>query len=278
MVIHRIHLVLLGGCKRLPQLGFVRSGRMPLRSFVVDLDRMAAVARRLILQKNSKILGVSVSSRPFFARARRFAQGEPVVKGVVSPMLTVPKSIPYPEYAVSRQPADAGDSIFLYTAAEVPKIRKAARLARKALEYGLSVAQPGLSTDAIDRLVHDEIIKHGAYPSPLNYAGFPKSICTSVNEVVCHGIPDSRVLKDGDILSIDVSLYLNGYHGDNCGTVVVGKSDPKLEDLIQATKDSVDKAIAVCKPGGCFSDIGKAIQVDPNAALLMYAYVDVSLL
>jgi methionyl aminopeptidase len=117
------------------------------------------------------------------------------------------------------------------------------------LEFANSLVKPGVTTDEIDALTHLEIIKNGAYPTPLNYMGFPKSICSSVNEVACHGIPDSYVLEEGDIISIDISLFINGFHGDNCGTVPVGKVDAKAEKLIAVTKDSVQKAIEICKPG-----------------------------
>lgn len=166
------------------------------------------------------------------------------MKGLVSPPRTVPPHIVIPPY----DPASSG-VIAKYGVSEVPKLRKAARLARKMLEYCLALAKPGISTDEIDRLAHEEIIRNGAYPTPLNYCGFPKSICTCVNEVACHGIPDSRVLQDGDIISIDVSLYIDGYHGDNCGTTLVGKADPKLQHLIDTTKFSVAEAIKTCKPG-----------------------------
>lgn len=174
---------------------------------------------------------------------------QPVIKGNVSPKLTVPTTIPYPEYAKNGKPGNSGERVYAYNESQIPKIRKAARLARKILEFCLQNAKPGMTTDELDRLAHDEILKYGAYPSPLNYYYFPKSICTSVNEVVCHGIPDSRVLLDGDLLSVDVSVYLDGFHGDNCGSVVVGKSDPESEKLIQVTKECVQKAIEICKPG-----------------------------
>lgn len=197
------------------------------------------------IPNTAKRLHSRMANRSFFSSL----YGNKVKKGTVSPMLTVPKTIGYPEYAMNSRPGDSGEEVHLYQPEEFPKIRKAARLARKILEFSLAIAKPGMTTDEIDRLAHEEILKHGAYPSPLNYFGFPKSICTSVNEVVCHGIPDSRILQDGDILSIDVSVYLDGYHGDNCGTVVVGKQDPKLTHLIQTTKDCVQKAIDICKPG-----------------------------
>jgi methionyl aminopeptidase len=104
------------------------------------------------------------------------------------------------------------------------KIRRSAKLARKMLDYANSLVQAGITTEEIDIMTHHEIIAHGAYPSPVNYCGFPKAICTSVNEIVCHGIPDDRRLVEGDMISIDVSLFLDGFHGDNCGTVIVGKS------------------------------------------------------
>jgi methionyl aminopeptidase len=151
---------------------------------------------------------------------------------------------------MSGQPGTSPNGIVTYSTHELPKIRKSARLARKILEFSLNLAKPGISTDEIDHFAHEEMIRHDCYPSPLNYYGFPKSICTSVNEVACHGIPDSTVLREGDIIKIDVSLFHDGYHGDNCGTVVVGQNpDPKLIKLIDATKEAVDRAIGVCAPG-----------------------------
>ncbi len=230
---------------------------------ICSVNRLVEMMRRDLYHrwldgKNGFSLVTSLITKPLKSQTRNlFGLGkrrhnnraEPVVKGFVSPKLAIPKNIQGPEYALSGKPADAGSSIYIHNAQEIPKLRKSAKLARKVLEFALSHAKPGVSTDAIDRIVHEEILRNGAYPSPMNYLGFPKSICTSVNEVVCHGIPDSRILKDGDIISIDVSLYMDGFHGDNCGTVVVGSGDPKLNDLIQSTKDAVEKAITVCKPG-----------------------------
>lgn len=157
------------------------------------------------------------------SRRRQIGLGDKVLKGIVSPKAVVQStSLPqngYPEYAFTAKPHECTDSDTpIYDPKDYSKLREAGRLARKMLDFANSLVVPGVSTDHIDKLVHDEIVKHGAYPSPLNYAGFPKSICTSVNEVVCHGIPDSRVLVNGDMISIDVSVYLNGFHGDNCGT------------------------------------------------------------
>jgi methionyl aminopeptidase len=159
-------------------------------------------------------------------RRRKIGTDSPVLKGVVSPRASIPSSVlsqsAFPEYALNGVPHNctAKDKP-IYEPNEYPSLRAAGHLARKMLDYANSLVKPGVSTDYIDSLVYDEILKHGAYPSPLNYSSFPKSICTSPNEVVCHGIPDSRVLEDGDIISIDVSLYLNGYHGDNCGKLTI---------------------------------------------------------
>jgi methionyl aminopeptidase len=191
-----------------------------------------------------------VQSGMNFIKPNRFMRPVGLVaKGIVSPMRDVPAHIVTPEYYRSGQPVLSSKILAKYSDDEIPKVRKAARLARKMLEFCLEKAKVGVTTEAIDRLAHEEIISHGAYPTPLNYCNFPKSICTSVNEVACHGIPDDRVLQDGDIVAIDVSLYLDGYHGDNCGTTLVGKADPKLQHLIDTTKLSVAEAIKTCKPG-----------------------------
>lgn len=175
--------------------------------------------------------------------------GGKVLKGEVSPMRLVPGHIVPTEYAKTGQPFNSSNILAQYHKSEYPQLRKAARLARKVLEFSLALAQPGITTDEIDRLAHEEMIRCGAYPTPLNYYTFPKSICTSVNDVACHGIPDSRPLQEGDIIAIDVSLFIDGYHGDNCGTTTVGKADASLQRLIDTTKLSVEEAIKTCRPG-----------------------------
>lgn len=129
-------------------------------------------------------------------------------------------------------------------------------LARYFLEYACSKAEPGMSTDELDTIAHNEIIRRGVYPSPLNYAGFPKSICTSINNVACHGIPSKKeILKAGDVLSIDVSIYYKGYHGDNCKTVIVGGGSnphtlyPEASRLIETNELALDKAVQSCIAG-----------------------------
>jgi methionyl aminopeptidase len=120
--------------------------------------------------------------------------------------------------------------------------------------------KPGVTTDYIDRKVHEAILEHNAYPSPLHYMGFPKSICTSINEVMCHGIPDDRELCEGEIVNLDISTYLNGYHGDCSATFCVGNVDDQAKQLVRVTKECLYKGIEVCKPGASFFEIGNAIQ------------------
>lgn len=152
---------------------------------------------------------------------------------------------------------------------QLGNMKKVAGLARRVLDYAceLALTKPNITTEEIDQLVHDRLISQGAYPSPLNYAGFPKSLCTSVNEVICHGIPDSRPLQPGDIVSFDVSCFMGGVHGDNCATVIIpnNNNDDDQEQfvgamrLVQATKESLEAAIGTCRPGSCLTEVGAAI-------------------
>ena len=120
--------------------------------------------------------------------------------------------------------------------------------------------RPGITTDSLDEFVHQSCIDAGGYPSPLNYRGFPKSVCTSVNEVICHGIPDSRPLADGDIINIDVTFYREGVHGDTSTTFLVGEVDDASLRLVKETARSLDLAIAAVRPAGLVNEIGKAIE------------------
>ena len=126
--------------------------------------------------------------------------------------------------------------------------------------------QPGISTDEIDKIVHDEIIKSGAYPSPLFYKGFPKSCCTSVNNVVCHGIPDDRQLISGDIINVDVTVYYRGCHGDTSDTFVINQADDEALNLISVTRECVHRAIDICKPGTSFRKVGEIIEAVSKSA------------
>ncbi|HLP40535.1 MAG TPA: type I methionyl aminopeptidase [Fibrobacteria bacterium] len=143
---------------------------------------------------------------------------------------------------------------------EIGLIRDSCRLAAEILARAVEIVRPGMATDEINTFVHDLTIKAGAIPSPLNYHGFPKSVCTSVNNVVCHGIPGRLILKDGDIVNIDVTCTLAGYHGDCSKTVFVGAPSPKARKLVEVTYKCLEEGIAVAIPGNHFGDIGNAIQ------------------
>jgi len=139
-------------------------------------------------------------------------------------------------------------------------MRESCSLARKTLNYARDVLHAGLTTEQLDLLVHEFIISHGAYPSPLNYRNFPKSVCTSINNVVCHGIPDDRPLKDGDIINVDVTVYLNGFHGDCSETFLIGNVDAAGRKLVDVTKICLDKAVQICEPGRPFNHLGAVIE------------------
>jgi len=140
-------------------------------------------------------------------------------------------------------------------------MRKAGQLAAETLDYITPRVEPGVTTGDLDRWCHEYIVDHGAIPAPLNYRGFPKSICTSVNHVVCHGIPGDKVLKDGDALNIDVTVILDGWHGDTSRMFHVGgKTGVKAAKLTEVTYAAMMKGIEVVKPGATVGDIGHAIQ------------------
>jgi methionyl aminopeptidase len=182
-----------------------------------------------------------------------------LVPGVVSPQRRVPASIPRPEYVGKPGPAT-------FTGSNVPapetvdRIRVASRIAAATLaEVGRHVA-PGITTDELDRIGHEFMVDNGAYPSTLGYRGFSKSLCTSVNEVICHGIPDSTVLMDGDIVNIDVTAYIGGVHGDNNATFAVGEIDETSALLIERTRESLARAIKAVAPGRQINVIGRVIE------------------
>jgi len=140
-------------------------------------------------------------------------------------------------------------------------MRRAGRLAAETLDFIVPAIRPGVSTGELDRLCHDFIVSHGAVPAPLNYRGFPRSICTSVNHVVCHGIPsEDKVLADGDIINIDVTTILEGWHGDTSRMFEVGEVRLKARRLIEVTYEAMMRGIAAVRPGGTTGDIGFAIQ------------------
>lgn len=158
-------------------------------------------------------------------------------------------------------------SVSIKTPQQIEKMRVAGRLAGEVLEMIAPHVQPGISTDELDRICHDYMVNtQQVIPAPLNYHGFPKSICTSVNEVVCHGIPSERkVLKDGDIINIDITVIKDGYHGDTSKMFHVGKPLSHAERLVNITQECLYKAIDVVKPGATLGDIGHAIQLHAEA-------------
>ncbi|XP_062460734.1 methionine aminopeptidase 1D, mitochondrial isoform X2 [Pezoporus occidentalis] len=178
----------------------------------------------------------------------------------VSPAHPVPKHIKKPDYVTTGIVPDWGDDIEIKNEDQIQGLRQACQLARHVLLLAGKGLKVGMTTEEIDSIVHHEIISQNAYPSPLGYGGFPKSVCTSVNNVVCHGIPDSRPLQDGDIINIDVTVYYNGYHGDTSETFLVGNVDKSGEKLVEVARKCRDEAIAACRPGAPFSVIGNTIR------------------
>ena len=137
----------------------------------------------------------------------------------------------------------------VYEGDQLLKIREACKIGRNALDAGHRVIKPGATTEDIDKAVHEYIIGQGAYPSPLGYYNFPRSCCTSINEVICHGIPDTRPLVEGDIINLDISCFKNGVHADLNETFCVGQVPESSRALIEGTYDSLMNCIAQCKPG-----------------------------
>jgi methionyl aminopeptidase len=170
----------------------------------------------------------------------------------------VPDSIPRPEYAWKKAPAKYTGSDVV-SPEKIEKIRAASKIAAQAIvEVGKHI-RPGVTTDQLDRVGHEFLIAHGAYPSTLGYRGFPKSLCTSVNEVICHGIPDSTVLADGDIVNIDITAYKDGVHGDTNATFLVGDVDEESRLLVERTRESLRRGIRAVAPGREINVIGRAI-------------------
>ncbi|XP_075219296.1 methionine aminopeptidase 1D, mitochondrial isoform X2 [Lycorma delicatula] len=183
-----------------------------------------------------------------------------VKPGYVKEMRTVPEHINSPVYYKTGKPPKSSKEIEIKTKEQIEKMRAAGQLARFILdEVGIKI-RVGMTTDKIDEIVHNMAIEHGAYPSPLNYEGFPKSVCTSVNNVACHGIPDDRPLQDGDIINVDVTVYLNGYHGDCSSTFLIGDVDIEGIKLVNATYEALEAAMSICRPGEYFYSIGDVVE------------------
>jgi len=183
----------------------------------------------------------------------------PLRPATISPRRSVPPSIVRPHYVESTGPADLDDPM-VKDADTVARMRVTGRIAANALvEVGAHV-EPGLTTDELDRIGHEFLIEQGAYPSTLGYKGYPKSLCTSVNEVICHGIPDSRPLADGDVVKIDITAYRDGVHGDTCGTFYAGNAAQDVRDLGERTHEAMLRGIRAVAPGRPISVIGRVIE------------------
>ncbi|MCE1180020.1 MAG: type I methionyl aminopeptidase [Micrococcales bacterium] len=183
-----------------------------------------------------------------------------VSPGTVSPWRAVPSAIARPEY-VGRTGPEKFTGPLVRDEETIERIRVAGRIAAQAREAAAAVIAPGVTTDEIDRVGHEFMLDHGAYPSTLGYRGFPKSLCTSVNEVICHGIPDSRPLEDGDIVKIDVTAYIDGVHGDNCATYACGEVDEQSRLLMQRTHEAMMRGIKAARPGRAVNVIGRVIEM-----------------
>jgi len=184
---------------------------------------------------------------------------EPLTPGRISPLRQVPASIARPEYVGKTSPTPY-DGPEVKDAATIAAMRIAGRLAGDALaEVGRAI-RPGVTTDELDRIGHEFLCDHNAYPSTLGYKGFPKSLCTSLNEVICHGIPDSTVLEDGDICNIDITAFIGGVHGDTNATFLVGDVDEEARLLVERTKEATRRAIRAVAPGRPISVIGRVIE------------------
>jgi methionyl aminopeptidase len=184
--------------------------------------------------------------------------------GVVGPERPVPPEITRPDYVATGKPVLANEPM-VKSPDVIRRMREAGRIACDVLaDVGAAVAV-GVTTDELDRVAHEAHVSRGVYPSPLHYRGFPKSVCTSVNEVICHGIPDDRPLVDGDIVNVDVTVYVDGVHGDTNATFGVGRLDPASKRLIKVTAECLELGIETVRPGTVVSEIGRAIETHAAA-------------
>ena len=193
-----------------------------------------------------------------YKRCHRRTEGR-VLRGEVSPMRVVPGTIGRPPYADTGVVRSLGESD-IKAPEVIERMRTAGKVAAEILRLGGERIEPGLATDELDEYVHALHVERNAYPSPLNYHEYPKSLCTSVNEVICHGIPDTRALQDGDIVNLDVTSYVDGVHGDTNATFLVGDVDDESRTLVRVTEECTWLGIEAVAPGRPLSDIGRAIE------------------
>ncbi|HTI20982.1 MAG TPA: type I methionyl aminopeptidase [Kutzneria sp.] len=184
---------------------------------------------------------------------------EALKPGRVGPLRPVPAEIPRPEYVGKRGPTPSTDP-YVQPPEVIEAMRIAGRIGAQALAAGGAAVRPGVTTDEIDRVVHEFLVDNGAYPSTLGYRGFPKSCCTSLNEVICHGIPDSTVISDGDIVNIDVTAYIGGVHGDTNATFLAGDVAEEDRLLVERTREAMMRAIKAVRPGRPLNVVGRVIE------------------
>lgn len=180
--------------------------------------------------------------------------------GKPTPILTVPESIERPEYAWKDTVHEAEGEPFVQTPEVIEAMREASKIAANALKVAGEAVEPGKTTSEIDEIAHQYMVDHGAYPSTLGYRGFTKSCCVSLNEIVCHGIPDSTAIQDGDIVNIDVTAYKNGVHGDTNATFLAGDVSEEHRLLVERTREATMRGIKVAKPGREINVIGRVIE------------------
>lgn len=187
----------------------------------------------------------------------------PLRPGEQTPLRPVPPHIPRPEYVGRPAPARSTDP-WVQPPEIIDAMRHAGRIGAQALQAGGEAVKPGATTDDVDRVIHEFLLDHDAYPSTLEYRGFPKSCCVSLNEVICHGIPDSTVIEDGDIVNIDVTAFVGGVHGDTNATFLAGDVDPEDRLLVERTHEATMRAIRAVKPGRELNVVGRVIESYAN--------------
>ena len=182
-----------------------------------------------------------------------------LIPGRISPTRFVPDHIARPEYVGKTAPSTFTGSD-IYDGEAVARIRNSGKIAADAIALVGTSIRAGTTTDELDAIGHDYLVANDAYPSTLGYRGFPKSLCSSVNEIICHGIPDDTVLENGDIVNIDITAYKNGVHGDSNQTFMVGETKPDITDLVNRTRESLNRGIKSVAPGRKVNVIGRAIE------------------
>ena len=184
--------------------------------------------------------------------------------GKPTPVRKVPDHIERPEYVWKDTVQEAMGEPFVQTPETIEAMREASKIAANALKEAGAAVAPGVTTDEVDRVAHEYMCDHGAYPSTLGYLGFTKSTCVSLNEIICHGIPDSTVIQEGDIVNIDVTAYKNGVHGDTNSTFLAGDVSEEHRLLVERTKEAMMRGIKVAKPGREINVIGRVIESYAN--------------